>query len=196
MFEIKFMGTCEIALRWMSQNTFCDKSCFTSGNGLVPSGNKPLPEPMLTHIYITIGHPRLEWVNSCLFSVVNFLNLCVAAFVWINLILCMRFSVAISFLCRFVMSSVTKLCIKYSYSCHCNDLEVLIEKKIIYLTPKQLEMHECILSNVAIDALVLKHQGISTHSADEILLVLEQLHIEILQLWWTAWENEITFWKK
>ena len=27
-----------------------------SGNGLVPSGNKPLPEPMLTQIYITIWH--------------------------------------------------------------------------------------------------------------------------------------------
>ena len=25
-----------------------------SGNGLVPSGNKPLPEPMLTHIYVTV----------------------------------------------------------------------------------------------------------------------------------------------
>ena len=23
-----------------------------SGNGLVPSGNKPLPEPMLTQIYV------------------------------------------------------------------------------------------------------------------------------------------------
>ena len=27
-----------------------------SGNGLVPSGNKPLPEPMLTQIYVTIWH--------------------------------------------------------------------------------------------------------------------------------------------
>ena len=34
------------------------------------------------------------------------------------------------------------------------------------LTHKQLEMHEWILSIVANDALVLKHQGISTHSAD------------------------------
>ena len=25
-----------------------------SGNGLVPSGNKPLPEPMLTQIYVAI----------------------------------------------------------------------------------------------------------------------------------------------
>ena len=25
-----------------------------SGNGLVPSGNKPLPDPMLTQIYVTI----------------------------------------------------------------------------------------------------------------------------------------------
>ena len=27
-----------------------------SGNGLVPSGNKPLPEPKLTHIYVAIWH--------------------------------------------------------------------------------------------------------------------------------------------
>ena len=25
-----------------------------SGNGLVPSGNKPLPEPLLTQIYVTV----------------------------------------------------------------------------------------------------------------------------------------------
>ena len=29
------------------------------GNGLVPSGNKPLPEPMLTQIY---GVTRPQWV--------------------------------------------------------------------------------------------------------------------------------------
>ena len=38
----------EIALRWMPQDITDDKS----GNGLVPSGNKPLPEPMLTQIYV------------------------------------------------------------------------------------------------------------------------------------------------
>ena len=27
-----------------------------SGNGLVPSGNKPLAEPMLTQIYVPIWH--------------------------------------------------------------------------------------------------------------------------------------------
>ena len=48
----------QIALRWMPQNT-CDDNCqvnIGSGNGLVPSGNKPLPEPILTQIYITIWH--------------------------------------------------------------------------------------------------------------------------------------------
>ena len=34
------------------------------------------------------------------------------------------------------------------------------------LTHKQLETHGCILSNVAADVLVLKHQAISTHSAN------------------------------
>ena len=27
-----------------------------SGNGSLPSGSKPLPEPMLTQIFVTIGH--------------------------------------------------------------------------------------------------------------------------------------------
>ena len=34
------------------------------------------------------------------------------------------------------------------------------------LTHKQLETHECVLSTVATDALVLKHQTISIHIAD------------------------------
>ena len=34
------------------------------------------------------------------------------------------------------------------------------------LTHKQLETYGCLLSTVATDALVLKHQGISIHSAD------------------------------
>ena len=36
----------------------------------------------------------------------------------------------------------------------------------LHLTPKQLETHGCILSTVATDAQVLKHQAISTHNAD------------------------------
>ena len=39
-----------------------------------------------------------------------------------------------------------------------------------------MEMHGCILSIVATDALVLKHQAISTHSADEIFVLLYQFH--------------------
>ena len=40
----------------MPENTFDDKSevSIGSGNGLVPSGNKPSPEPMLTQIYVAI----------------------------------------------------------------------------------------------------------------------------------------------
>ena len=45
------------------------------------------------------------------------------------------------------------------------------------LTHKQLEMHEYILSIVATDALVLKHQAISIHSANYILIVLDQFQI-------------------
>ena len=42
------------------------------------------------------------------------------------------------------------------------------------LTPKQLEMHECILGTLATDALVLKHQAISSHSADNISIILNE----------------------
>ena len=41
------------------------------------------------------------------------------------------------------------------------------------LTIKQLEMHESAFSTVATDALVLKHQAISNHTADKILIVLD-----------------------
>ena len=37
---------------------------------------------------------------------------------------------------------------------------------------KQLEMHGCVFSIVATDALVLKHQAISIHSVDQISSVL------------------------
>ena len=47
----------------------------------------------------------------------------------------------------------------------CLDLNVL--------THKQLEMHGRILSTEATDALVLKHQAISTHSADQLIIVLD-----------------------
>ena len=35
-----------------------------SGNGLVPSGTKPVPEPMLTQIYVAICKTRPQWINS------------------------------------------------------------------------------------------------------------------------------------
>ena len=41
--------SCEIALIWMSLDFV-----IGSGNGLVSSGNKPLPEPMLTQISVGI----------------------------------------------------------------------------------------------------------------------------------------------
>ena len=45
--------SCEVALMWMSLD-FTGSVNIGSGNGLVPSGNKPLPEPMLNQIYVAI----------------------------------------------------------------------------------------------------------------------------------------------
>ena len=45
-----------------------------------------------------------------------------------------------------------------------------------------MEMYWCVLSTVAADALVLKHQGISIHSADYIFIILDQFKYRMLQL--------------
>ena len=45
----------EIALGWMSKKTFDDVS-VGSGNVLVPSGNKPLPDTILTQIFLALWH--------------------------------------------------------------------------------------------------------------------------------------------
>ena len=51
------------------------------------------------------------------------------------------------------------------------------------LIPKQLKhkvhTQQCTLSTVTTDALVLMHQGISSHSADKIFIVLDQFHSKI-----------------
>ena len=43
-------------------------------------------------------------------------------------------------------------------------------------------MHGGLLSTVATDALVLKHQAISTHSADQIAIGLDQFQDKIWHL--------------
>ena len=42
--------SCEVIFRWMSLDLNDDIVNIGSGNGLVPSGNKPLPEPNLTQL--------------------------------------------------------------------------------------------------------------------------------------------------
>ena len=64
------------------------------------------------------------------------------------------------------------------------------------LTLKHWETYGCVVSTVATDALVLKHQAISIHNVDYTFIVLDQFHIKLLHIRWTASENEITFWKK
>ena len=45
-----------------------------------------------------------------------------------------------------------------------------------------VETHGCILSTVATDVLVLTHQAISNHSADQISTALDQFQTEMLYL--------------
>ena len=44
-----------------------------------------------------------------------------------------------------------------------------------------MEMYWCVLSIVAADALVLKHQTISIHNADYIFIILDQFEYRMLQ---------------
>ena len=46
-----FRSSHDNALRWMPQDLTVN---IDSGNGLVPSGNKPLPEPMLTQFLVAL----------------------------------------------------------------------------------------------------------------------------------------------
>ena len=45
---------CEVALRWISDEPHWRSVNIGSGNGLAPSSNKPLPEPMSTQIPVHI----------------------------------------------------------------------------------------------------------------------------------------------
>ena len=57
-------------------------------------------------------------------------------------------------------------------------------------------MHWCILSTVATDALVLKHQAISIYSADEISIALDWLQKKnYIYTEHQSWENIMKFWK-
>ena len=63
---IGFMSnSCEEALMWMAQNNF-DVN-IGSGDGLLLSGNIPLPEPMLTKIYATYGVTKPQWIKQVFF---------------------------------------------------------------------------------------------------------------------------------
>ena len=68
------------------------------------------------------------------------------------------------------------------------------EAQIYSLTNKLLQTHRCILSTLATDPLLLKHQAISIHSADQISIALDQFQTKILHSWWTLETNE--HWKK
>ena len=59
------LGTCcDVAVRWLPQNlTNAGEDNIGSGNGLVSSGSKLLPEPVLTQFYIIMWVTRPQWVN-------------------------------------------------------------------------------------------------------------------------------------
>ena len=71
VFGIDFCISCEIACRWIQQDltdeTWLVNVNIGSGNGLVPTGIKPLPEPMLTKFYdkmASLSHSELRFTSS------------------------------------------------------------------------------------------------------------------------------------
>ena len=58
------------------------------------------------------------------------------------------------------------------------------------LTCKQLEMLGCVFNTTATDAMILKHQARSSHSAEEILIALVQFYTKILHLQKTTLEKK------
>ena len=61
---------------------------------------------------------------------------------------------------------------------------------------KQLETHECIISNVTTDVLVLSHPAISSYSADSLHIVMRQFDAKILHLQQATWETKTVIWKR
>ena len=57
-------------------------------------------------------------------------------------------------------------------------------------------MHGSILISMATNALVLKHQTISIHSADLRYIILHQFHTKLLHVLWKISENVVIFWEK
>ena len=66
----------------------------------------------------------------------------------------------------------------------------------IELTHKQLEVHRCVLSRVSTDALALKRQAISIHSADQLCNAFDQFHWKIITFIMTILKSKINFEKK
>ena len=67
---------------------------------------------------------------------------------------------------------------------------------MVTVTNKQLEMHRCEYSTVATDALVLKRQGISIHSADIYPLYWSNFIQKYYIYSEKPWEIKLPFGKK
>ena len=52
-----------ITLEWMPEDFIDGEVNIGSGNGLVPSGNNPLPEPVLTRCQIPLGISRPQLIK-------------------------------------------------------------------------------------------------------------------------------------
>ena len=72
---------------------------------------------------------------------------------------------------------------------------MILKLPMCLILPSDLDIHGCVFSTVAADALVLKYRAVSIHSADKVFIVLGQFPMEILHSLWITLENETTFWE-
>ena len=82
-----FRSSCDVALRWMSQDIYWRLVNIGSGNGLIPSGNKPLPVKMLIQIAVaiwrhhwqtTMSLPSALIIHGSFYSIAHINGICMA----------------------------------------------------------------------------------------------------------------------
>ena len=72
-------------------------------------------------------------------------------------------------------------------------IPLFVQELVNFNPQKKLQTHGCVISTVATDDLVLKHQVISIHSADCIFTVLDRFHRETLHLQGKILQNKNIF---
>ena len=142
----------------------------------------------ITHKRVPISHPS-GWV----WRVFCDLNVCVSIAIISVLGCVIWYYIGPRYIdSPLIMRSTVKIPILRS----CPGAHIPLTLSLINLTLKHREAPAGVISTVATDALVLKHQAISTRSTDYEFMTWGSFTQEIYHLWETILKNIIPFWKK